>query len=256
MQQPVYIEPGCPWHELSLVHLPNIHWCEEILCSWVVNPANTWSNLAYIFAALWILRRARLTGRKELRWLGLATVIMGVASFVWHMSYTYVLQILDFAGMFLFLILILLIRLAQMRRLRADSIRWMWLAGTGVASALMAWAGFQDYPIQGAILAMAAVGVAVEVQALRELRRGLATGARGPWPATARWILGEARYLVASLALALAAVTLSALDVSGTLCDPTNHWFQGHATWHVLTALAVGFWVRHLELMPSPFLRR
>lgn len=256
MQQPVFIEPGCPWHELSLVHLPNIRWCEEILCSWVVNPANAWSNLAYIMVAVWILVRAQRTGRKELRWLGLATVFMGAASFVWHMSYTYVLQILDFAGMFLFLILILLIRLAQMERLHAHSIRWLWLAGTGLATGVMAWAGFQNYPIQGAILGMAGVGLALEVQVLRELRRGLATGRRWPWPATAKWAFGQAKYLVASLALAIVAVGLSALDVSGTLCDPTNHWIQGHAAWHVLTALAVGLWVRHLELMPSPFLGR
>jgi hypothetical protein len=237
MQTPVFIEPGCPWHELSLHHLPNIRWCEEILCSWVVNPANTWSNLAYVFVALWIILRARANGRKDILWLGYATFFMGVGSFLWHMSYTFVLQLLDFAGMFLFLILILLVRLSQMERLKAHAISWLWLAGSAMATALVAWAGFHNYPIQGSIVVLAVVGMALEIQILKH------SGMRPR----------DAKFLWMSLVLAVVAVTLSALDVSGTLCDPTNHWIQGHAVWHVLTALAVGLWVRHVELLPSPF---
>ena len=36
---------GCPWSGWTP---PNVDWCEEELCAWVVNPADTWSNLAYI----------------------------------------------------------------------------------------------------------------------------------------------------------------------------------------------------------------
>ena len=41
---PRALPPGCPWSGFTP---PNVDWCEEELCAWVVNPADTWSNLAY-----------------------------------------------------------------------------------------------------------------------------------------------------------------------------------------------------------------
>ncbi|HNN98312.1 MAG TPA: hypothetical protein PKI03_38875, partial [Pseudomonadota bacterium] len=43
----------------------------------------------------------------------------------------------------------------------------------------------------------------------------------------------------ASLGLLTVAAGCSALDVSRTLCDPQNHFLQGHAAWHVLSAAAL-----------------
>jgi hypothetical protein len=37
----------------------------------------------------------------------------------------------------------------------------------------------------------------------------------------------------------------SVLDVSRVWCEPANHWLQGHAVWHVLSALALLFTARH-----------
>ena len=45
-------------------------------------------------------------------------------------------------------------------------------------------------------------------------------------------------YAVALLLISAAAV-FSALDVTRTFCDPDNHWLQGHAIWHVLSASAL-----------------
>ena len=39
-----------------------------------------------------------------------------------------------------------------------------------------------------------------------------------------------------ALALLAAAATASLLDVTRVWCDPRDHWLQGHAIWHVLTA--------------------
>ncbi len=46
---------GCPWSGWTL---PNLKWCEDNVCAWVTAPANTWSNLAYIFFSLLMWRRA------------------------------------------------------------------------------------------------------------------------------------------------------------------------------------------------------
>src|SRR4051812_39077167 len=56
------MQDGCPWSELSHLAPPNLKWCEAQVCGWIVEPANTWSNLAYglLGAALLVARRDRL----------------------------------------------------------------------------------------------------------------------------------------------------------------------------------------------------
>ena len=46
------------------------------------------------------------------------------------------------------------------------------------------------------------------------------------------------RYFVLSLGLIAVAATFSALDASRVFCDP-DHFLQGHAIWHVLSALSL-----------------
>jgi hypothetical protein len=50
-------------------------------------------------------------------------------------------------------------------------------------------------------------------------------------PNYTRWLL--------SFALTALAFTVWMLDYKRIVCDPANHFFQAHALWHVLTALAV-----------------
>ena len=47
---------GCPWSGWTP---PNVDWCEEELCGWIVNPADTWSNLAYIVFGIAMALHAR-----------------------------------------------------------------------------------------------------------------------------------------------------------------------------------------------------
>ena len=42
-----------------------------------------------------------------------------------------------------------------------------------------------------------------------------------------------------TIALLGAAAAASAADVSRVFCDPTNHWLQGHAIWHLLSAASL-----------------
>ena len=52
------MQDGCPWSELSHFAPPNVKWCEAQVCGWIVEPANTWSNLAYILLGALLLWRA------------------------------------------------------------------------------------------------------------------------------------------------------------------------------------------------------
>jgi hypothetical protein len=51
----------------------------------------------------------------------------------------------------------------------------------------------------------------------------------------------EYKPFLISVAFILIAVTFSVLDVTRTMCDPHNHYFQGHAIWHFFSAISLGF---------------
>ena len=82
------LQPGCPWYKLSSLGLPNVKWCEATRCSWITEPANTWSNLAYIIAGIIIFMMLKPENRKTSKWFGATLIFVGFSSFVYHMSYT------------------------------------------------------------------------------------------------------------------------------------------------------------------------
>ena len=53
------------------------------------------------------------------------------------------------------------------------------------------------------------------------------------------------------LALLAAAALCSLLDVTRVACDPAS-WLQGHAAWHVLSALALLAFFRFYAALPAP----
>ncbi len=207
---------GCPW---SGWMLPNLKWCEENLCAWVTAPANTWSNLAYIALGLLMWHEARRMGSAPLRIFGPASIVVGVFSLVYHASYTFFFQFFDFVGMFVFCFVLIVLNWRRLGRLRESQIVPAFLVGVGVCSAsvpLLYWLGI---PIQ---LTVAALITLILVDEWRLSRRGRA---HGRYPV----------YLY-GLAMLAAGAVCSALDLSRVWCDPSNHWLQGHAAWHVLTA--------------------
>src|SRR5690606_5345750 len=64
--------PGtCPWDGLrAATGAPNLDWCEAEVCGWAVEPANTWSNLAYFVVAAWLLWRRRRAAPPALELVG------------------------------------------------------------------------------------------------------------------------------------------------------------------------------------------
>lgn len=224
------IPEGCPWHELSQYGLPNVNWCEEYVCAWINEPANTWSNLAYLFAALWVLwLRRGATDRGPLRWFAPVLATMGLFSGIYHASNTHVTQILDFLGMYLFCFLLLGINGVRLGALSLARLPLWFLAAVSLATAGTVLAVRAGFPIQSFI---GILTLALVVTEMLIRRRGAAsTGTTAP--------TASLRGFFASLGLLIIAATCSAMDVSRTLCDPQNHFLQGHAAWHVLSATAL-----------------
>ncbi|XYI04184.1 ceramidase domain-containing protein [Sorangium sp. So ce1128] len=219
---------GCPWQGLAEYGLPNVKWCEERLCAWINEPANAWSNVAYLVVAGWIfLVHRKEIAREEspLRWFAPTLAITGVCSFVYHASNVYLTQVLDFLGMYLLCFLLLSFNLMRLRALPLSRFSVTFMGCAVGMTALSAMVVRHEVPIQGfiALLASAVVGTELLVY-----RRG-----RAAFPYSLHAFL-------ASLALMLAAGVSSALDVRRVWCDPTNHILQGHAVWHVFSAFSLG----------------
>jgi hypothetical protein len=224
------LPPGCPWSGFTP---PNLDWCEEELCAWIVNPADTWSNLLYVALGVFMWHAARRAGRRDLALFGPASVLVGVFSFAYHASYTWALQFLDFVGMFLFCFTVLARNASRLGWIEPRRETRFFGIGVLGASALVPVLFELGFPIQLTVAACIAVALGQEA-ALRRRAPGVAFPRSYP--------LG--------LALLGAGAIASALDLTRVACDPRNHWLQGHAVWHVLTALALYAFFRFYAALP------
>lgn len=227
------VEPGCPWYGLyERFGPPNVKWCEERLCAWVNEPANTWSNIGYLAAGLWIVRRARAESSRPGEVFGWVVFAMGLGSLVYHATNNFLTQVGDFLGMFAMVYFIVAANLWRMGR---TSNPGLWYAALVLGStASLPFLNKAGFPIQWLMVVTAAMVIGSELLARRR-------EAPGPWRS----------FAVAAVLLGVAE-SFSLADLKRLWCDPSNHWLQGHAVWHWLAALAMPFLYEHY----APHLRR
>lgn len=220
------LDPSCPWGDLrSWGGLPNVKWCEETLCSWVAEPANTWSNVAFLIAAALLWQATRKDPERTLRFWAPATFWVGITSLIYHASVAFVTQVFDFWGMYFFFGLVLLlnlIRLGMVPGNRLFVLLWSSIFGLTALTVVVAKAG---YPVQGIVAVLLGATLVTEVMATAKAKR------EG----------GSVQHLWLAVGLAFIVVAggFSASDVSRRWCDPSSHWIQGHAIWHVLDAMGI-----------------
>ena len=203
--------PAGPWAGWAP---PNLQWGEEHLAGWIATPANTWSNLAYLLVAVLIWRDAR--GSRPFRLLSLAMAAMGLGSFLYHASCTFAFQVVDFVGMYGVLWLFIVWNMRRAGYVGIQTITYvLGVAGSTAVLFAMARAGL---PYQSLIL------VLTGVLALQELR--LRQSAPEADYRALRWAWG----------LLACALACSGADLSHLWYDPANHFVQGHACWHLLSA--------------------
>ena len=107
------------------------------------------------------------------------------------------------------------------------------LAGVALFSALVPPLFALGFPIQALVALLVAVALAQERRLYRR---------DGPRDAYRAYRVG--------LALLGAAGIASLADVTRAACDPQN-WLQGHALWHVLSALALAAFFRFYARLPA-----
>ena len=221
-------EAPCFWYPYAeYFGSPNVKWCEQTLCAFISEPANTWSNVSYMIAALWMVAVVKKKKRTECRRTNEFLItfpvfifIMGLCSFIYHASNIYLTQVLDFVGMFLFSSLVIAVNLYRIGRAIdfVRSPRRFSVVLTVLLSCLVHMMYKAHIKFQTIVVVLVVFIVITEL--------------RAP-------IVGSRKYFYASLALLLLATGFSALDMSRLWCDPFDHVLQGHAMWHVISALAM-----------------
>jgi hypothetical protein len=216
--------PSCPWHGITESWgAPNIKWCEETLCQWVSEPANTWSNLGYMIVGVYVFYLAIKNKESfDLKQYGPIIFFMGAMSLFYHLSNFYGSQILDFVGMFFFVGWVTgmnLIRLGKMKS--SQLIPFNLVLGLSLTG-LMHIMYLKGMKFQGIILLFAFVITFTEILAQRMKRTPIG------------WFL-------ATLGSIIVAFGFSISDGTRFWCDPSQHgWFsQGHAMWHWTAAISM-----------------
>jgi len=223
------------WSEGRELRQPN--YAERIYHAAVFRTrANTWSNLAYVVVGLyacalgWRDRRgpaspesgyvARIPALSL--FFGLSCCYLGVGSGLYHASLTRWGQQLDVASMYAPLLAALVLQGGRMGRGRWPTrVIWPWLVLVAlVANVLLyrfKWSMSSTAVLTTLILLQGAGGVRDLIFARRQR--------------AFRWLVG-------ALAALLAAIACRQLDVAGRFSGP-DAWVQGHACWHLLTALSL-----------------
>lgn len=217
--------PECVWTPLrEWGGLPNVKWCEETLCGVISEPANTWSNLAYLLVALGLFLATRRDSNRTLRFWAPVAFWVGLTSFAYHATVAFVTQVFDFWGMYFFFGLVLLLNLLRMGTVaKASFFRTLYVTifSLTALTVVVAKAGL---PIQGIVVVMIVLTLVTEGIASRRSSQRV-----------------DHKWLGVTLLFIAVAVTFSATDASGLRCDPSDHFFPGHAIWHVLGAGAMAF---------------
>lgn len=208
--------------------LPNNCFCESLRKGFIRQPINTYSNLAYLLIGLLILAHARSdNARTNLMSshraypivFSIATMVIGVGSFFYHASLTFIGQWFDVMGMYLFASFALLYNLARLRPLRGTT----FAVGYVVMNAMLGYLLIVNPFIRRQVFAAMIYGIlALEVLVLLAERPRIRT-----------------RYFIGALVSLIVAYAIWMLDENRTWCDPSSI-LQGHAVWHWLTAASAG----------------
>ena len=212
----------CPWDSFRQSELV---FCEDNRCAWIREPANTWSNLAYVAAGIYItVALGRRTDRPLLRMLALVAVATGIGSGFYHASGIYWGMLADYGGMFL---------------------------GTAALTALnlRRWLGWGGPAVWGALATTTAVLLGAAVM-FPGSERHIFMVAMPCCLIELRLYFRDRRstsYRFYGLAWASVAIGTAfwMLDLTRVWCAPSNHLVNGHALWHVATAGSLVLYFHH-----------
>lgn len=215
----------CPWSALRQV--PS-EWCEESLCSWVRQPANTWSNVGFLIVGIVILRWTSRGRSPHLRGLAYVCLVTAIGSAFYHASETFLGRVADYVGMYLGASYMLAVNVSRWRKRAEPAVRALfWVTLLAPLGAMLYAPGLATALYVGeTTFCCLGLELALFIRDRRSIRY---------------------RALVTYWGLFLVGYALWQLDIHHVLCQPGNHVLNGHAAWHLLNASALFYLFRFYE---------
>lgn len=202
---------SCPWHQFEQ---RTVSFCEAPLCGYIVEPANSWSNIGYLIVAILIFRR-----EKKLNFFAVTSAYLAFGSTAFHATGTFFGEVLDLSAMFL--ISGTLLTLNAQKLLGFDNKK----------SQIFFWSLFA-FSI-ALLLTFKPLGIAIfSVQSAIYVLSEIKLASKRPENFSYK-------YFKIALSAFAAAFFFWVLDITKILCDPHNHIFTGHSAWHLLSAVAI-----------------
>ena len=210
---------SCPWDGFEHA---SISFCEQRLCSWIVEPANTWSNIGFVLVGLWILWKEARSRRPDLLMVGVTAVFVGINSALFHATGTRWGEVVDVSAMYLISSLFIVLSAQRLWNISSVFMISSYVVLAGSTSAAMVFSGSN-----GIILFALHITAAVLLESA---------------------FFKRSKDSVKFTNLAFMAICFSVaftswkLDISKVICNPDNHIFGGHALWHFGNALCLWFY--------------
>ena len=203
----------CYWSDFTPQHYL---YCERQLCGWLQQPANTWSNIGYLIAALMILRSSQ--PKLEKNFFFWTTFVLFIGSTFFHLSGTHLGKMLDVGAMLTLSMGICSLSVHRYYQWPVKKIVSFFFTGLTLSLIFLYLFDIGNIPFSLEIL----IAVILEVRMIRENRSLL-----------------QPKLLLLACGIEFVAAIFLLLDITRTWCDPDNHLINGHAVWHLLSALAI-----------------
>ena len=196
--------------------MPDRCFCEAIRSGAIMQPANTWSSLAFVITGAAVLLGAR---NIQSRFFGAILVFLGIGSAYYHATLTFSGQFIDVLGMYLVATLALFHAIDRRAKMRSPSLAALYI-GTNIALAsILYWLPSLRRAVFGVIVMFFII---LERAHIRNLIR-------------------------AAGVLALAFI-IWLIDYYRVACNASSV-VQGHAIWHILGAVAS--WLIYTDYLAS-----
>lgn len=203
---------NCFWSEFTPQHYL---YCERQLCGWLQQPANTWSNVGYLIASLFILRSKKTVERQFFFW---STFSLFIGSTLFHMSGSHLGKILDVGAMLALSMGICALAIQRYFSWNRGPTLILFFAGLSLSLLFLYIFDVGNIPFSLEIL----IAAVLETKMICEGRGKL-----------------YGRIFFFSLFLEFLAGIALVLDLTRTWCEPDNHIINGHAVWHLFSAAAI-----------------
>ena len=224
---------NCPWDQCVPA---TFDFCEENRCGWVAQPANTWSNIAFVIAGIYLIIRYWKDKWAPIKHLPIILIFLGISSGLYHASCIFTFQAADLSSMFLCSVLFLTLNLRRLNIINKHQI-YLFFWGLTISSIVIL-AVFHKFGRLAFTIQVVSV-IITEFMIFHAKAKNIQF-----FSYYKEMLLGLGSFLIGYI--------VWILDLKQLITSPENHYFQGHALWHVFCALSLVFFYRFYNRFNIP----